>query len=175
MFWVEKVKEKEHFRQNRMLILQNAGNLKQNFSSSAARGNRMEIITFLTISPHDHCMGDSDDHLSTVGTEEQAQCHLKAPSSPHFYYSACLIYFPPSLWLAEFTGISLVIKSLVNKYKTFHQFTQMFYCLTPCLEVAHGADEKNVISIPFDPPGLNSYSLQASVSLKGLECLPCFL
>lgn len=97
MFWVEKVKEKEHFWQNRMLILQDAGNLKQNFSSSAARGNRMEIITFLTIFPHDHCMGDSDDHLSTVGTEEQAQCHLKAPSSPHFYYSACLIQFPPSL------------------------------------------------------------------------------
>lgn len=142
--------------------------------SSAADGNRMSITTFFIIPTHGHCSRDSDGHLSTVGTEEQGKCTLKAPSSPHFYCSACLIYFPPSLWLVEFIGISLVIKSLVNKYKTFHQFTQMFYCLTSCLEVTHGADEKNVISILFYPPGLNCYLPQASVSLKGLKCLPCF-
>lgn len=106
------------------------------------------------------------------GNRRAAKCTLRAPSTPHFYCSACLIDFPPSLGLVEFIGIGLVIKRLVNKYKTFHQFTQMFYCPTSCSEVTHGAHEKNVISILFYPPGLNCYLPQASIPWRGLKCLP---
>lgn len=142
-------------------------------SSSAAAGKRMGIIIVFIKPTRDCCarLWRSSFHSGN----RRATCHLKAPSSPHFYCSACLIYSPPSLWLVEFIGISLVIKSLVNKYKTFQQFTQMFYCLTSCLEVTHGADEKNVICILFYPPGLNGYLPQASVPLKGLKCLPGFM
>ena len=148
-----------------------SGTLSKMPRSSAAGGIRTSPITFFIKSTHAHCSRDSDTHHSTMGAERQAKYNLNAPASPHFYCSAWLIYFPPSLWLVEFIRISLVIKSLVNKHKTFHQFTQMFYCLTSCLEVTHGAEEKNVISILFYPPGQNGYLPPASVSLKGLKCL----
>lgn len=117
---------------------------------------------------------ETADGLSTAGTEEHAQCNPKAPS-PHVDCSARLIYFPPSRWLVEFIGISLVIKSLVNKYKTFQQFTQMFYCLTSCWEVTHGADEKNVISILSYPPGPTWCLSPGWCLFKEAKCLPMLL
>jgi hypothetical protein len=130
-------------------------------SSPAAGGNRMGLITFLIKSTHDHRPPRWWPSFHR-GYREQP----RDPSRHHFYCYACPIYFPPSLGLVEFIRISPVINCLVNKYKTFHQLTQMCYCLTSCLEVTHGAEGKNVTSILFYPPGLNWYLPEASISLK---------
>lgn len=53
-------------------------------SSSAAGGNRMDIIPFLIRATPDPCTKESDGPLSIVGTEEQAKHSVKAPPVPTF-------------------------------------------------------------------------------------------
>lgn len=127
----EKVKKKKlrTFAKERFNYFKTSGTLKANCQVVQQQvGTEWGIFPFFIKFTHDRCTRDSDGHHSQQ--EQKGRLNvvsLKTPIPPHFYCSACLIYFPPSLWLVEFIGISLVIKSLVSRTK---HFTSSLKCFT---------------------------------------------